>query len=176
MEVVPWVITYNGMATGPCVYRCVEYLLGEPPRGFGTAIEQVDLYLHCQTCDPILSDLDGMRDRFQARLATLPFIRFRRTRRLFEVAYASRLMHREELFGADKVALSTAEFGRLCREFAAALLLVRRRLKRSDDFDLAGLEAHLQRQLALLAREDSSVSVAQIDPGAATDPAGTIGF
>ena len=151
MEVVPWVVTYNGMATGPCVRRCVEHLLGDPPRGFGAAIEQMELYPHCQTRDRVLPTLDGMWDRFQVRLGTLPFVRFFRTRRRFEVAYASAFVHREELFGAVKTELPPDEFDVLCREFAAALLLVRRRLKRSDDFDATGLEAHLQQRIAMLA-------------------------
>ena len=33
MEIVPFIITYNGMATGPTVKRCVEYLMTDsPPR------------------------------------------------------------------------------------------------------------------------------------------------
>ena len=150
MKVVPWVVTYNGMATGPCVYRCVEHLLGKRPRSFGSAIKQIELYPHCQTRERTLPTLGGMRKRFQTRLGTLPFVRFFRTRRLLEVAYASAFVHREELFEAANIELSRAEFAGLCREFAAALLLVRRRLKRSDDFDATGLEVHLQRRLELL--------------------------
>jgi hypothetical protein len=150
VEVVPWVVTYNGMATSPCVYRCVEHLLGKKPRSFGTAIELVELYPHCQTREQTLPTLDRMWDRFQVRLGTLPFVRFFRTRRRFEVAYASAFVHRKELFGAAKTELPADEFALLCREFAAALLLVRRRLKRVDDFDAAGLEAHLQQRLSAL--------------------------
>lgn len=150
VKVVPWVVTYNGMATGPCVYRCVAHLLGKRPRSFGAAIKQIELYPHCQTRERTLPTLEGIRKRFQTRLSTLPFVRFYRTRRLLEVAYASEFVHREELFEAATIELDPAEFDTLCREFAAALLLVRRRLKRSDDFDAAGLEAHLQRRLDLL--------------------------
>lgn len=150
MKVVPWVVTYNGMATGPCVCRCIQHLMGKRPRGFGTAIKQVELYPHCQTRDRVLPTLGRMNDRFQTRLDTLPFVRFFRSRRLFQVAYTSAFVHREALFGAAKTKLPPAEFALLCREFAGALLLVRRRLKRTDDFDAAGLEAHLQRRLALL--------------------------
>jgi hypothetical protein len=164
VEVVPFVVTYNGMATGPCLKRCMEHLLGKRPRSFGAAIERVELYAHCQTRDPIIHGLESMRDRFHARLATLPLVWFRRARRLLEVAYASQLVHREELFGAAEADLSAAEFVGLCREFAAALLLVRRRLERSDVFDLAGLEEHLQRRLALLPPEAPPGSVAEAEP------------
>jgi hypothetical protein len=113
VEVVPFVVTYNGMATGPCIKRCVEHLMAEAP-SFGAAIDRVDLYPHCQTRDPIIAGLELMRDRFQARLATLPFVRFRRQSRLFEVAYASQWVHSGAMFKAW-VDLSPAEFGCLCR-------------------------------------------------------------
>jgi hypothetical protein len=150
VEVVPFVVTYNGMATGPAIKRCVAFLLGKRPRGFGAAIERVDLYPHCQTREPILAGLEAMRYGFEARLASLPFVRFRRKIRLFEVAYASQWVHSEAMIGSSETALSPAEFDCLCREFAAALSLIRRRVKRTDDFDVAGLEAHLQRRLESL--------------------------
>ena len=156
MEVVPFVVTYNGMATAPAFKRCVEYLLGKRPQSFGAMIERVNLYPHCQTSEPIIVGLEPMLDRFQARLATLPFVRFRRKLRLFEVAYASQWVHSEAVFGASKVELSPAEFGCLCREFVAALSLIRRRVKETDAFDVAGLEAHLQRRLGSLPQEAPS--------------------
>ena len=67
MEVVPFIVTYNGMATGPCVKRCVEYLMADRQHSFGAAIERVDLYPHCQTREPIIAGLKSMRDRFEAR-------------------------------------------------------------------------------------------------------------
>jgi hypothetical protein len=150
VEVVPWLVTYNSMMTGPCMYRCVEHLLGVPPRGFGSAIKDVELQPHCHTRHVVLPNLDGTWDRFQAGLGRLPFVRFYRTRQRFVVHYASALIHREELFGVDKKELPPHEFTLLCWEFAAALLMVRRRLKPTDDFDLVGLEMHLQQRLALL--------------------------
>jgi hypothetical protein len=148
VEVVPFIVTYNGMATGPAIKRCVEHLMTDAPT-FGTAIEQIDLYAHCQTREPILTGLESMESRFQARLVTLPFIRFRRATRLFEVAYASRWVHSDNTFGSA-AELSAAEFACLCREFAAALSLTRRRIKPSDAFDVVALEAHLQRRLGLV--------------------------
>lgn len=150
MKVVPWVVTYNAMATGPCVSRCVTHLMGKRPKSLGTAIELVELYPHCQSRERVLPTLGNMRDRFQVRLGTLPLVRFYRTRRRFTVSYSSAFIFRDELFGAAKIELPTNEFGLLCREFADALLLVRLRLKRSDNFDLAALEEHLKQRLALL--------------------------
>ena len=123
MEIVPFIVTYNGMATGPCIKRCVEYLTAEGPTSFGTAIERIDIYPRCQTRNPIDHGLKFMMDRFQAGLATLPFVRFRRKARLFEVSYASEWVHSSAIFGASTFELPPSKFKCLCREFAAALFV-----------------------------------------------------
>ena len=153
MDIVPFVVTYNGMATGPCVGRCVDYLMAHAPRSFGGAIERVEVYAHCQTREPIQASLSSLYERFQGRLTTLPYLRFRRKARLFEVAYASEFLHDKTLFGSDDASLSPADFKALCREFAAALSLIRRRVKPSDDFDLDGLDLHLRRRIETLESE-----------------------
>ena len=78
VEVVPFVVAYNLVSTGPCINRCVEYPLGERPCGFGEAIEPMPLYPHFETRAPIISGLASMRGRFQASLVSLPFLWFRR--------------------------------------------------------------------------------------------------
>ena len=91
-----------------------------------------------------------MHGRFQARLATLLFIRFRRKSRLFEIAFASQVVHANTMFDSAEAALSPTEFGCLCQEFAAALSWIRRRVARSDAFDADALEANLQQRLESL--------------------------
>jgi hypothetical protein len=150
VDVVPFIVTCNSMATGPWVKRCAEYLMAGAPPGFGAAIERVDIYAHCQTREPIVASLAFMSERFQSRLATLPFLRFRRKARLFEVAYASGFVYAKSMFGAAEGSLSPADFKGLCREFAEALSLIRHRLKRSDDFDSDALNVHLQRRIGSL--------------------------
>jgi hypothetical protein len=150
VDVVPFVVTYNGMATGPCIKRCVEYLMSGAPPSFGILIERVDIYAHCQTRDPINPGLASMHERFQDRLATLPFLRLRRSPRLFEVSYASQLLHSGSMFRAEESVLPTVDFRLVCREFADALSSIRRRVKRSDGFDIDGLDEHLRRRLESL--------------------------
>ncbi len=153
MEVVPFIVTYNGMAAGPCVNRCAEYVMSAAPQSFGAAIERVDIYAHCQTSEAITSSLRSMDKRFQVRLATLPYLRFRRKARLFEIAYASQFVFAEKLFESDEAVLSLTDFDRLCCEFAEALALIRRRVKPSDDFDLDGLDLHIRRRIQSLGTE-----------------------
>jgi hypothetical protein len=147
VKVVPFIVTYNGMAGGPCLDRCVEHLMGGAPPSFGAAIERVDIYAHCQTRDPVNPSLASMYDRFQSRLTTLPFLRFRRKTRLFEVAYVSSLLYSEAMFRSAKTEFALADYHCVCREFAEALSLIRHRVKRSDDFDPDGLEAHLKHRI-----------------------------
>jgi hypothetical protein len=161
MKVEPWIIIYNGGSTGPCIYRCMEYLLGKRPRSFGTAVAEVELYAHCHTRARTEPGLGGMRKEFDARLATFPYVRFARARRQLVVHFASNFIHRDSLFGASDLDLPTNDFALLCREFAAALLLIRTRLKKSDAFDVVGLEEHLQRRLAPLPAESPVKGITQ---------------
>ena len=144
------------MAYGPCITRCSDYLAPEGADSFGTAIEQIDIYARCQTRDPIIPGLEFMDDRFQAGLKTLPFIRFRRKARLFELSYASDWIHSSEMFGAANIELAPHEFSCLCREFSATLFSMRRRLKKSDDFDVDLFETILQRRVENLDKEARS--------------------
>ncbi len=153
MKIFAYIVTYNGGGSGPCIMQCVEYLTAGGPATFGTAIEQIEIYPRCQTRDPIAPGCEFLMDRFQAGLATLPFIRFRRKPKLFEVSYASEWLFSKEMFGAEMIELPPSEFNCLVREFAAALSLVRRRVKKSDDFDVDGFEAHLQCRVEDLGRD-----------------------
>ena len=56
--------------------------------------------------------------------------------------------------------LSPSEFGLLCREFAATLSLVRRRVKKSDDFNADAFEAHLKRRVDSLDQGQRGVAPA----------------
>jgi hypothetical protein len=147
LEVVPFIVYYNGMATGPCIKRCVDFLMEDGPQTFGNAVERIDLYPRCQTRDQITPDLDFLLVRFQIGLKSLPFIRFRRKTRLFEVSYVSSWVHSSEMFGKSIVDLPKPEFHCLCLEFANALLLLRKRLKKTDDFDMNAFETQLQTRI-----------------------------
>jgi hypothetical protein len=156
LRIEPYIVTYNGMACGPCITRCSDYLAPESAASFGTAIEQIDIYARCQTRDPIIPGLEFMMDSFQAGLSTLPFIRFRRKARVLELSYASDWMHSEDMFGTSGIELPRPEFICLCREFAASLFLVRGRLRKSDDFEVDRFELLLQSRVESLDRESRS--------------------
>jgi hypothetical protein len=150
MRIEPSVIFYNGMASGPELKRCTAFLLVDMPQYLGSAIERVDLYPRCQTSDPIEQSLLQLNATFQENLQNLPYVRFRRKEKLFEVSYVSKFVYSSSMFGKEKIPLPPPDFECLCREFAWALAQARRRLKKTDDFNIAALEKHLEDRLATL--------------------------
>jgi hypothetical protein len=57
------------------------------------------------------------------------------------------LLYSEAMFRSAKAEFALADYHCACREFAEALSLIRYRVKRSDDFDPDGLEAHLKHRI-----------------------------
>jgi hypothetical protein len=150
MKIVPFIVTFNSMSTGPRLNQCVDFLMTNASPSFGTAIEQIDLYARCQTKDNIPDGLEFLMDRFQKGLTTLPYIRFRRKLRLFEISYESRWVHSSDFFKENGSEFSRSDFDAICREFATSLALVRRRIKKTDDFDVGSFEGHLLRRIDCL--------------------------
>lgn len=134
------------MECGPELNRCAAYLLIDMPPHLGAAIERVDIYPRCQTSDPIDQSLVQLNNRFQENLEKLPFIRFKRKEKLLEVSYLSKFIYSSSM----KPPLPPADFACLCREFAWALTQARKRLKKTDDFNIDLLEKHLEARLATL--------------------------
>jgi hypothetical protein len=148
VKIIPWIVTYNGMGTGPSLQHCVDFLLMKAPRSFGPAIAQVDIYAHCRSRGRTPDGLDFMRDRFRANALTLPKVWFRRKSRLVEIAYFSRLLSVAEMFEEESSdALDLHYFLTFCREFASALLMIEERLKPADKFDMEAFRAHLRERL-----------------------------
>jgi hypothetical protein len=149
MKVVVFVTTYNGLATGPFISCCGDFLLENAP-SFGTTIQEIELYPHCDSGEPTLRTLESMRDRFQDRLTTLPIFRvYRRYRRAF-VSYRSCWLYSGKFFGADAHFPDPELFSTLCHEMVSAMDLLGRRIKPADDFNMLEFRAHLQRRLAAL--------------------------
>jgi hypothetical protein len=144
MRVTVWMVTYNEMGSGPCIQKCVDFLLAQAPMDLGDAIAEVDIYARCQTSEPIIASLKELYDRFQENLKTLPYLQFIRKRRRFDISYASRIVHEGAMFHSNDYALSVSDFRCLVGELAEALGLMRRRLKKSDQFDLDRFESHLR--------------------------------
>ncbi|MDX1926975.1 MAG: hypothetical protein SFV81_10675 [Pirellulaceae bacterium] len=150
MEIAPYIVVYNGLVTGPCIRRCIDYLVTDGPSSYGGAVQRIELYPRCHTHDATPPGLNSMMEHFQFGLKSLPFIKFRRKSRLFEISYESVWIHSSEYCGESVIELPANDFNCLCREFATALLLIRKRLKDTDDFDLAAFQSQLRQRIDLL--------------------------
>ena len=96
-----------------------------------------------------------MHADYQVFRAALPKVTFRRSRQRASIAAAS------ELPGGESVRLTgvtPALFGAAVREVVAALQLLRRRLKTSDDFDLGALLARCAEAQARLPATDAELA------------------
>src|SRR5689334_8618010 len=49
MNILPWVITYNAMDRDEMLELAAAFLLGDPPRAFGSAVREIELWV-CVKC------------------------------------------------------------------------------------------------------------------------------
>jgi hypothetical protein len=147
MEIDVSIVTYNGGGGHPVVSFVGDFLLLDAERGFGSAIARVDLYPRAKNSGPPAKSLGDMADEFEAHLKELPLIWFKRKSRLVEIAYQTHIASAEELMSQRAKPPSLRLFHAACREVVSVLALIAKRIKRSDDFDLARLDIHLQARL-----------------------------
>jgi hypothetical protein len=109
----------------------------------GSLVNEIELYPHCATADPVEPQFEDMLARFQARCSTLPIVRvYRRHKRAF-VSYASKWVHTDAAFGAATVHPDSQAFETITCEMAGALCLLTPRFKSSDDFAVKRLALHV---------------------------------
>lgn len=155
IEVKAYIVTYNAMGGDPSLVRCVDFLLVNAPSSFGSAIKEVEIYAHCQSRGRPLKTLGFMRARFRERILKLPNVSFHRKARRFVVSYLSQLPVPVGMFGENATRLlSPRDFATYCQEFATALLMIEKRLKPTDDFDMHSLRTHLQQRLSSFPKDD----------------------
>ena len=152
MEIRPFVVTSTGMAFGPCIQECADFLV-EKSLDFGSAVSLVELYLHCESADEMNPRLEFMVDRFNDQIKSLPKIWFRRKKHQIDISFRSQWIHRKEFFGSKHIKLCDNEFQILCKELADAFCLIEKRIKRSDSFETARFLEHINSQLEKLATQ-----------------------
>ena len=150
MKITFSLVTYNGMGGHPALSFVGDFLLLEAPTSFGEALATVDIYAHLQSSGPPLETLKSLRERFRERLKTLPLAWFRRKKCLLEIAYFSRVGTAEELLEQESKVISLIQFCDACREVVSLLSIIRKRLKKGDDFDKEALDSYLLRRLTEL--------------------------
>jgi hypothetical protein len=144
------IVTYNGMGGHPVLSYVGDFLLLNAPGSFGSAITTVDIYAHVQSSGRPIKTLKLLADRFQKRLKTLPLMWFKRKKCLFEIAYFSKFADSAEIFERELQSVSLTLFHDACREIVSVLLMIRKRLKTTDDFEIDAFESYLHRRLGQL--------------------------
>jgi hypothetical protein len=149
MRAAAFVTTYNGLAAGPFISCCVDFLFAELPP-LGTLLAELELYPHCVTAESVLPSLETLAARFTERLAELPITGVYRRRRYAFVSYRSAWIYRAGLFGRGVNHPDLSEFSLLTREMADALRLLCKKFRVTDDFDVAAFSAHVGARVASL--------------------------
>lgn len=134
-------VSYNGMGGHHTLSFVGDLLLGLPRPSFGTAVGQIEAYAHLDSDGSTLPTLERLRQRFRDRVATMPQAWFRRKTKRIELAYHSRLGSADDLLKGKSRRTGSKDIPLIRRaysELAAALEVVRKRVRPTDDFDTAG--------------------------------------
>ena len=73
-----------------------------PPASFASEIETVEMYALFQSEGRPEDSQASLAERLNERLKSLPLVWFKRKKRLFEVAYFSRISHAEDILERDR--------------------------------------------------------------------------
>jgi hypothetical protein len=149
-------VWYNGMGGHPAISFAGEFLLMESGRSYGSSFDSIELYPHVpsRSHDPNLSTV---LDRFNAHIRVLPQSWIKRKSRRIEISYNSELGYEEELVGKSRTPQTVSQFSLACHEISAAMIIITKRLKTSDDFALDKLREQFEMRLRLLPATDAEL-------------------
>lgn len=118
-----------------------DFLLRDAP-DLGDAIAEIAVTLHFPLSGPPKKTLEDLLKRYANYRATLPKITYRRDKRKVEINVASELMDGRDWEPSSRLSLPL--FKRGVDEVIQALVLMRKRLKSTDSFDLDAFLAHCE--------------------------------
>jgi hypothetical protein len=147
MEIIYWVVTYNGYSAHPLAQYAKTFLIQGAPRSLGSTIKTFELYAHVKTRGRAPHSLGGMKKDFPAHLKMLPRVRFLRRYARVDISYVCHLGFEEDLLLKGGDAGPVEMFRAACLEIASALQLAKTGLKKTDDFDWEAFSAHVNHQL-----------------------------
>lgn len=109
---------------------------------FGDAIKEICITLWFPDSGPAKKTLEDLLEQHQRYRASLPKVTYRKSKSLLEIEIASELMNGRDWKPSNKLSLSLFERG--VEEICQALVLMRKRLKHSDDFDVDAFLNHCE--------------------------------
>jgi len=144
------------MGGHPAISFAGEYLLMNSAHSYGSSFDSIEFYPHVPSRfhDTTLSTL---LDRFQERIRDLPRSWVKRKLRRIEISYNSQLGYEEELVGEGQLRPSVSQFSLACHEVSAAINIIKKQLKNSDDFALDKLQEHFETRLRLLPKTEAEL-------------------
>src|SRR5262249_51404140 len=152
MSILPWVITYNGMGRDEILDLAASFLMGDPPRAFGSAIKELELYVNVKTRTTVSRAPVGKQRRNYVRgLGSLPIAQFLRRYSKLNITYLTRLAFEQysvQIYGTNKyekerrIVQSALSFRAACEEMAENLRLIQTKLTKSDDFKWDAFSKH----------------------------------
>lgn len=128
-------------------------LLGAPH--FGDAITEITVTLHFSHAGPPKKTLEQLFERHLVHRATLPKVTYRRAKKKVEIGIASEVMDGSNWHPSPRLSLPLFERG--VTEVVGSLSLLRRRVKSSDAFDLAGFLSHCENALRRIPRSEDDL-------------------
>ena len=141
LEIYVGASTYNRYGGQVTLSLLGDFLmLGAPD--FGDAIKEIELILRFNHSGPPRKTLESMFESFHANQSSMPLVTYRRSKGRMEIAAASDLMDGRDLDRSRQLSLDL--FKRGFDAVLQAMSLMRKRLKKSDAFDLDSFLAHCE--------------------------------
>jgi len=141
MEFYVSVSSYNCYGGHTTLSKIGHFLLMDAI-DFGDAVRELNITLHLKTSGPAKKTLESLRETHAAHRATLPKITYYRAKGRIELSIASEAMDGDEWERSPRLSLPL--FLRGLDEVIRSLILLRKRLKKSDDFDLEAFLVHCE--------------------------------
>jgi len=165
MYILPWVIRYNEMASDEMLDLAAAFLMGDPPRVFGSAVKEVELHA-CVKCRSTRSrtPVSKQRRNYVRSLRNPTEVQFLRRSARLKVTYVTNSMFEQysvQIYRTNKykkerrIVRSAPSLRAVCEEMASNLRLAGTKFKKSDDFKWDAFSAHLDERLAKLPKSRS---------------------
>jgi uncharacterized protein YfeS len=157
--------SYDTYGSHSSLYRIGDFLLQGAPH-FGDALRELTIRLYFPDSGPPKPTLESMFEFHNRYRSTLPKVVYRRAKAQVEIQVASELMDGRAWKPSPRVSLPLFQLG--VDEVLRALPLLRKRLKKSDAFDLQGFLSHCEAAKQRIPPDEETLQVLSVGLDAAS--------
>ncbi len=147
MNISVYACTYNSYGGHVTLTLAGDFLIRDAP-SFGDALDEIEVTIHFGTDGPPRKTLESLFEEFHARLERLPTVTFRRKKRKADISFHSELLNGRDLDKSRQLSLDLFSDG--CREVVESIKLLRKRIRKDDDFDFASFQTWLDQRVEQL--------------------------